>query len=213
MASAKATGRPGRARATRTGAVVPLPTGLTMHQAMQLGTAGFTAMQCVLALESAGPRAGQRCGPGHRRGRRRRRGGRLALLAARGSRSSPRPAIPPRANTRTGLGATEIIDRAELAEPGRALGEECWAGAVDTVAGRRSRTSARRCTTAARSQPAGTPAAWRSPPRRPVHPASGDAGGHRQRAGGVWPSGRRSGPSWPPRSTPPSSTRSRRTSG
>ena len=52
--------------------LVPLPEGLTLRQAMAIGTAGLTAMLAVMALEEHGLAPGARAGAGHRRGRRRR---------------------------------------------------------------------------------------------------------------------------------------------
>jgi len=113
--------------------LVPLPEGLTPKRAMALGTAGLTAMLCVLALEKHGLEAGAGdvlvTGAG---------GGvgsvAVALLAALGHRVV---ASTGRAETHDylrDLGAAEIIDRAELATPSkRPLDKERWAGAVDTV--------------------------------------------------------------------------------
>ena len=68
------------------------------RQAMAIGTAGYTAMLCVLALERHGVDAGRRRGAGHRRDRRRRQRRDRAARAARPSRSSPRPARPTEAD-------------------------------------------------------------------------------------------------------------------
>jgi acrylyl-CoA reductase (NADPH) len=115
--------------------LVALPEGLTARQAMGVGTAGFTAMMCVMALEERGLRPGGR--PVVVTGA---SGGvgsvAVALLAHLGHQVT---ASTGRADThdylRT-LGAHEIIDRAELAAPStRPLESERWAGAVDSVGG------------------------------------------------------------------------------
>jgi acrylyl-CoA reductase (NADPH) len=114
--------------------LVPLPEAFTANQAMQIGTAGFTAMLCVLALEDHGVRpshgevlvTGANGGVG---------GVAIAVLARLGYHvvaSTGRPAESEYLRT---LGASEIIDRAELSEPGKALAKERWAGAVDAVGG------------------------------------------------------------------------------
>jgi acrylyl-CoA reductase (NADPH) len=114
--------------------LVPLPEGMTAKQAMGIGTAGFTAMLCVLALEEHGLTPGEHpvvvTGAG---------GGvgsvAVALLARAGhhvAASTGRAALH---GYLTGLGATEIVDRATLAAKKRPLESEHWAGAVDTVGG------------------------------------------------------------------------------
>ena len=113
--------------------LVKLPHGLTAAQAMAIGTAGYTAMLCVLGLERQGvtPASGDLIVTGAA-------GGvgsvAIALLARLGYRVI---ASTGRKETEsgylTGLGAAEVIDRADLAAPGRALGKERWAGAVDAV--------------------------------------------------------------------------------
>jgi acrylyl-CoA reductase (NADPH) len=113
--------------------LVPLPAGLSETQAMAVGTAGYTSMLCVMALERGGvtPASGPVLVTGAA-------GGvgsvAVALLAKRGFdviASSGRAAAE--GDYLRSLGATEIIDRAELSEPGRPLGKERWAGAVDSV--------------------------------------------------------------------------------
>ena len=114
--------------------VVPLPTGFTLHQAMQLGTAGFTAMLCVLALEDHGlvPGAGPVLVTGAA-------GGvgsiAIAILSRLGHEVTASTGRVHEAAYLRDLGASEIIDRAELEAPGKLLGKERWAGAVDTVGG------------------------------------------------------------------------------
>jgi acrylyl-CoA reductase (NADPH) len=113
--------------------LVKLPEGLTSAQAMAIGTAGYTAMLCVMALERQGvtPDHGDVLVTGAA-------GGvgsvAIALLAGLGYRvvaSTGRKETE--ADYLTGLGAGEIIDRAGLSAPGRPLGKERWAGAVDSV--------------------------------------------------------------------------------
>ena len=113
--------------------LVKLPAGLSTAEAMAIGTAGYTAMLCVLALEHEGltPDRGDVLVTGAA-------GGvgsvAIAILAELGWRviaSSGRKDTE--ADYLAGLGAAEIIDRAELAGPGRPLGRERWAGAVDAV--------------------------------------------------------------------------------
>ncbi len=100
---------------------------------MAIGTAGYTAMLCVMALEREGvtPEAGDVVVTGAA-------GGvgsvAVALLAKLGYRvvaSTGRKASE--SDYLTGLGAADIIDRAELSEPGRPIARERWAGGVDCV--------------------------------------------------------------------------------
>ena len=115
--------------------LVKLPKGLSLKQAMALGTAGFTAMLAVMALEEHGlkPDSGDVLVTGAA-------GGvgsvAIAVLAALGYAVT---ASTGRASTHDylrGLGAKTIIDRAELAKaPTRPLDSERWAGAVDAVGG------------------------------------------------------------------------------
>ena len=115
--------------------VVKIPEGLDSRRAMALGTAGFTAMIAVMALEEAGlaPGAGEVLVTGANGGV-----GSVAviLLAALGHEvvaSTGR--IETQADLKA-LGASSVIDRAELAaEPERPLGGERWAGAIDAVGG------------------------------------------------------------------------------
>ncbi|MET0728304.1 MAG: MDR family oxidoreductase [Acidimicrobiales bacterium] len=113
--------------------LVPLPGGLSETQAMAIGTAGYTSMLCVMALErhdvtpAAGPVlvTGAAGGVGSVA---------IALLARRGFDVI---ASTGRGETEgdylRSLGASTIIDRAELSEPGRPMGKERWAAAVDSV--------------------------------------------------------------------------------
>lgn len=111
-----------------------LPAGLDTRQAMVIGTAGFTAMLCVLALERHGvkPGDGDVLVTGATGGV-----GSFAvkLLAGRGYRVIAATGKASEGEYLTHLGAAEILDRAELSEPGRPLGRERWAGAVDAVGG------------------------------------------------------------------------------
>jgi acrylyl-CoA reductase (NADPH) len=112
--------------------LVPLPEGLSARQAMSIGTAGFTAMLCVKALERAGvtPEAGPVIVTGAN-------GGvgtiAIALLAKRGYHVIASTGRPAESDYLKALGASEIIDRAELSQPGKPLGKERWAAAVDCV--------------------------------------------------------------------------------
>jgi acrylyl-CoA reductase (NADPH) len=113
--------------------LVKAPGAIDNARAMAIGTAGYTAMLCVMALEHGGltPERGDILVTGAA-------GGvgsvAIALLAKLGYRVL---ASTGRAEAEgdylRGLGAAEIIDRAELSAPGRPLGKERWAGAVDAV--------------------------------------------------------------------------------
>lgn len=112
--------------------LVPLPDSFTPQQAMALGTAGYTAMLCVLALERHGvtPEDGE-----------------ILVTGAAGGVGSVATAVltrlgytvvavsgrPEEAEYLKGLGAVEILDRATFATPGKPLARERWAGAVDVV--------------------------------------------------------------------------------
>ena len=112
--------------------LVKMPPQFTPAQCMAIGTAGYTAMLCVLALERHGvkPASGPVLVTGAAGGV-----GSVAitLLARLGYQLSAATGRPGEANYLKGLGASEIIDRAELAKPGRPLAKERWAGAVDAV--------------------------------------------------------------------------------
>ena len=116
------------------GWLVPLPEPFTSLQAMQIGTAGFTAMLCILALEDRGivPGDGEILVTGANGGV---GGVAIAVLAKLGYRVVASTGRPAEGEHLRRLGAAEIIDRAELSEPGKALGKERWAGAVDAVGG------------------------------------------------------------------------------
>ena len=112
--------------------LVPLPAGLTPAQAMAIGTAGYTAMLSVLALEKAGvtPAGGPVVVTGAA-------GGvgsvAIAILAKLGWHVIASTGRVEEGDYLKGLGAAEIIDRAELSAPGRPLGKERWIAGVDSV--------------------------------------------------------------------------------
>ena len=114
--------------------LVPLPDSLTTRQAMAIGTAGYTAMLCVLALEQHGIKPGD---------------GNILVTGAAGGVGSIALAILSKlgypVTATTGrmqesdylkkLGASDILDRDEFSAPPRPLGKELWAGAVDVAGG------------------------------------------------------------------------------
>ena len=112
--------------------LVPLPGGLSPAQAMAIGTAGFTAMLCLMALDHHGVTPAQ--GPALVTGA---SGGvgsvAVALLARAGWHVIASTGRDGEADYLRGLGASEILDRAELAKPGKPLAKERWAAAIDAV--------------------------------------------------------------------------------
>ncbi len=113
--------------------LVPLPDGFSTKNAMAVGTAGFTSMLCILALEDHGltPDAGTVLVTGAA-------GGvgsvAVAILAKLGYTVAASTGRPAQHDYLKSLGAVEMVDRAELAEgSGRPLDKERWAGCVDTV--------------------------------------------------------------------------------
>jgi acrylyl-CoA reductase (NADPH) len=112
--------------------LVPLPSGLPMRDAMAVGTAGYTAMLAVMALERAGitPDRGPIVVTGAA-------GGvgsvAVALLARLGYQVSASTGRVQEANYLKSLGATEIVNREELSGPAKPLAKERWAGGIDTV--------------------------------------------------------------------------------
>ncbi|MBL8315537.1 MAG: oxidoreductase [Rubrivivax sp.] len=112
--------------------LVRLPAAFTPRQAMAIGTAGYTAMLCVLALERHGVSAG--AGEVLVTGA---TGGvgsvAIALLARLGYRVVAASGKPAEAGYLQALGASAVIDRAELAAPGKPLQKERWAAVVDAV--------------------------------------------------------------------------------
>lgn len=112
--------------------LVPLPSAFSAEQAMAIGTAGYTAMLCVLALERHGVTPG--AAPVLVTGA---AGGvgsvAVALLAGAGHEVIASTGRPEEADYLRGLGATEIIERDELSGPARPLAKERWGAAVDCV--------------------------------------------------------------------------------
>ena len=112
--------------------LVPLPSGMSGRDAMAIGTAGYTAMLAVLALERHGivPARGPVVVTGAA-------GGvgsvAVAILAKLGYRVMASTGRPQEAGYLEGLGAAEIIERAELSATPRPLGKERWAGGIDSV--------------------------------------------------------------------------------
>ena len=112
--------------------LVPLPPGLTARDAMAVGTAGYTAMLAVMALERAGitPDRGPIVVTGAA-------GGvgsvAVALLAKLGYQVSASTGRVQEANYLKSLGASEIVNREELSAPAKPLAKERWAGGIDTV--------------------------------------------------------------------------------
>lgn len=112
--------------------LVPLPSAFTPAQAMAIGTAGYTAMLCVMALERHGvtPDKGEVLVTGAA-------GGvgsvAVAILAKLGYQVAAVTGRPQEAAYLQSLGAATVLDRAEFASAGKPLAKERWAGAVDTV--------------------------------------------------------------------------------
>ncbi|WP_332670413.1 acrylyl-CoA reductase (NADPH) [Aromatoleum sp.] len=112
--------------------LVPLPAAFSPKQAMAIGTAGYTAMLCVMRLERLGvkPDQGEILVTGANGGV-----GSVAvsLLAKLGYRVVASTGRPNEVDYLKSLGAVEIVDRAQFSTPGKPLTKERWAGAVDTV--------------------------------------------------------------------------------
>ncbi|MBO6553490.1 MAG: oxidoreductase [Roseitalea sp.] len=112
--------------------LIALPDALTPHQAMAIGTAGYTAMLSVLALEGAGitPDRGPVVVTGANGGV-----GTVAIsvLSKLGYQVIASTGRTSESAFLESLGAADIIDRAELSEPGRPLGKERWAAGIDSV--------------------------------------------------------------------------------
>ncbi|MEK9720174.1 MAG: MDR family oxidoreductase [Quisquiliibacterium sp.] len=111
--------------------LVPLPGPVSARQAMSIGTAGYTAMLCAMALEREGLAKGDEVlvtgaagGVGSVA---------VSILSRWGYRVVASTGRTSEANYLTGLGAAEIIDRTQLSEPGKPLQKERWAGVVDCV--------------------------------------------------------------------------------
>jgi acrylyl-CoA reductase (NADPH) len=112
--------------------LIPLPKRFSTRDAMAIGTAGYTAMLCVMALERHGLKAGD--GPVLVTGA---NGGvgsvAIALLAKLGYTVTASTGRPGESDYLRRLGAADVIDRKELSEPGKPLQKERWAAAVDSV--------------------------------------------------------------------------------
>jgi acrylyl-CoA reductase (NADPH) len=112
--------------------LIPLPVAFTAAQAMAIGTAGYTAMLAVMALEKNGvtPDKGEILVTGAN-------GGvgsfSIAILAKLGYHVVASTGRLEESEYLKQLGAAEVIDRATLSQPGRPLARERWAGAIDSV--------------------------------------------------------------------------------
>lgn len=132
--------------------LVKLPDALTSRHAMAIGTAGYTAMLCAMALERHGVTkdkgevlvTGAAGGVGSVA---------IAIMSGWGYRVVASTGRPQEAEYLQSLGAAEIIDRRTLSEPGKPLQRERWAGVIDSVG---SHTLANAC---AQAQPGGVVAA------------------------------------------------------
>lgn len=123
--------------------LIPLPAQFTPQQAMAIGTAGYTAMLCILALEQHGVK------PAH---------GEILVTGAAGGVGSVAIAVlaqlgftvvavsgrPSETEYLMKLGATEVLERSAFESPSKPLGRERWAGAIDVVG---SHTLANICAT------------------------------------------------------------------
>ena len=112
--------------------LLPLPGGMTPSQAMAIGTAGYTAMLCVMALQQNGVVTDH--GPVLVTGA---NGGvgsiAIALLSRLGFTVHAATGRPHEAGHLKALGASEVIDRSTLNAPGKPLQKERWAAAIDSV--------------------------------------------------------------------------------
>ncbi|MGE4259493.1 MDR family oxidoreductase [Shewanella sp.] len=112
--------------------LIPLPEAFSTRDVMAIGTAGYTAMLCIMALEKHGltPEKGEVLVTGAN-------GGvgtfAIALLAAKGYQVVAATGRPELADSLQALGASAIIDRSELSQPGKPLAKERWAAVVDSV--------------------------------------------------------------------------------
>lgn len=114
--------------------LVALPSTLTSRDAMVIGTAGYTAMLCVQALERLGvtPASGDILVTGANGGV---GGFAIAILARRGYRVVASTGRVQESDRLRALGASDVIDRGAMSEPGKPLQKERWAGVVDSVGG------------------------------------------------------------------------------
>jgi acrylyl-CoA reductase (NADPH) len=109
-----------------------MPEGMSAHQAMAIGTAGYTAMLALMALEAHGltPQDGPALVTGAA-------GGvgsvAMALLSRKGWHVIASSGRPQEADYLRFMGASDIIDRSELSSAGRPLGKERWAAGIDSV--------------------------------------------------------------------------------
>ncbi len=123
--------------------LVPLPEAFSPQQAMAIGTAGYTAMLCVMALERHGvtPDKGEILVTGAA-------GGvgsvAVAILSKLGYTVVGVTGRPEERDFLMGLGASDMLERSAFSAPGKPLGRERWAGAVDVVG---SHTLANVCAT------------------------------------------------------------------
>jgi len=112
--------------------LIKVPTGISAKQSMIIGTAGYTAMLCVMALEKNGitPDKGKILVTGAN-------GGvgsfAISILSKLGYQVTASTGRIAQSRYLTALGATEIIDRNTLNEAGRPLAKEQWAGAIDSI--------------------------------------------------------------------------------
>ena len=112
--------------------LTPVPASLSLKDSMIIGTAGYTAMLAIIALEKNGlkPEKGQVLVTGAN-------GGvgsfAVALLSRLGYQVAAATGRPEEADYLIQLGASEIVDRHTLSEPGKPLQKERWAAAIDSV--------------------------------------------------------------------------------
>lgn len=112
--------------------LIPLPQGMSTRTAMAIGTAGYTAMLCAMALQEHGVNkdsgdvlvTGASGGVGSVA---------IAILSGWGYRIVASTGKLAEADYLKSLGAADVIDRAELSAPGKPLQKERWAGVVDSV--------------------------------------------------------------------------------
>ena len=112
--------------------LLKLPENISNKQAMAIGTAGYTAMLCVLAIEDHGIKpddgvilvSGASCGVGSVA---------ISLLSDLGYNVEASTGRLEATSYLNKLGAKTVIERSELSEPSRPLGKERWAGAIDSV--------------------------------------------------------------------------------